>query len=479
MNGLLHHLAITLKLNFRSKQAIIYGYVVPIFFLFALGSVFASKPPLLHDMGRLLTITILGGACFGMPTAMVAERERGVWRRYRLLPTATGGIILSAMAARFVLVLSAVILQYILAKLIYGTPFPQHPVQMFGAFCFVCFAFLGLGVVIAMVSDNVPAVQAMGQAIFLPLIIIGGVGVRLEALPHWAQHIANFLPGRYAVDALQFCQLGPGLSAGRFDLLALTIIGAAAMLAGSKLFRWDVGQKIAAPARAWVAVAVVAWAVVGLGAEAADHMKAQAEAQAHRRVAAAPATTAAAEPVAATLPTTVPLAANAPAPGPTDWEKITPAQVDSISYDDLPDDGGTVTPLAPDLSSLDDDGKKRLQDFNDALPDWPPGQVDNIPQRLRNLLSICAVADIVEDQNEAQIPVVVFNYIKGSVQKDQLIKALAWIIINDQDGTVLTNVKDIKELSIDGEVQEDSVRERSTLYAKKLLFRVLGKKLAR
>ena len=37
-------------------------------------------------MGELLTVTALGGACFGLPTTMVSERERGVWRRYRLAP---------------------------------------------------------------------------------------------------------------------------------------------------------------------------------------------------------------------------------------------------------------------------------------------------------------------------------------------------------------------------------------------------------
>src|SRR5580704_16397015 len=101
MNGLLHHLVLSFKLNFRSKQAIIYGYLVPFFFLIAFSVVFGSQPPLQKEMGQLITVTILGGACFGMPTTMVAERERGVWRRYRLLPTAIGGIILSAMIVRF------------------------------------------------------------------------------------------------------------------------------------------------------------------------------------------------------------------------------------------------------------------------------------------------------------------------------------------------------------------------------------------
>src|SRR5271168_3566864 len=104
MNGILQHLLMTLRLNFRSRQALVYGYLVPIFFLLAFGSVFhSSVPPLLHEMGQLITITVLGGACFGMPTTMVAERERGVWRRYRLLPTSTAVIIFSAMVARFLL----------------------------------------------------------------------------------------------------------------------------------------------------------------------------------------------------------------------------------------------------------------------------------------------------------------------------------------------------------------------------------------
>lgn len=519
MNGLLHHLGLSLKLNFRSMQAILYGYLVPIFFLFALGTVFASKPPLQHDMGRLLTITILGGACFGMPTTMVAERERGVWRRYRLLPISTAAVIVSAMLARFFLLLSAALMQIVLARIIFKTSFPNHPLEMLGAFVFVCFAFLGLGLVIAMVADNVPAVQAMGQAIFLPLIIIGGVGVKLENLPHWAQHIASFFPGVYAVKALQLCQDGDGLSKAALQLLSLTVIGVAALFAGTKMFRWDVGQKLTRSAKAWVAAAVLAWGAVGLTAEVIDwrtqpppriaaarprQLKLSelvnptenviAQIVLNRGLAAArsvdqralvarllgPGSEAMANSVPTTLPATAPAVAVAPAAagGKLPWEKVTKEQIESVTYDDLPDDNSTNTPLAPDLNGLDDDGKKRMDNFGDALSDWAPGKVEDIPQRIRNLLSICAVADIAEDPNEAHIPYIVFNYLKGSMPKEQLIHALTWVILNDREGTVLTNVKDIKELALDAEVQEDNARERMTLYGKKLLFRLLGKKPA-
>src|SRR3954467_2180257 len=142
MNGFLHHLRLTLKLNFRNPQAVVFGYVVPIFFLFAYGSVFGGQSkaaPLTRQLGQLLTISVLGGACFGMPIAFVSERERGVWRRYRLTPMPTIAFIGSILLARYVLVLSAALIQLGLAMWIYKMPFPVHPWHLWFAFTVVSF----------------------------------------------------------------------------------------------------------------------------------------------------------------------------------------------------------------------------------------------------------------------------------------------------------------------------------------------------
>jgi hypothetical protein len=492
MNGLLHHLALTLRLNFRSKQAIVYGYVVPIFFLIAFGSVFRStKPPLVREMGQLLTITVLGGACFGMPTAMVAERERGVWRRYRLLPTAIGGIILSAMVGRFLIVLSAAVLQIGLARAIYGTYLPSHPLGLLVSFTFVCFSFLGLGLVIAMLADSVPAVQALGQSIFLPMIMIGGVGVPLRVLPAWAQKVAGFFPGRYAVETLQACidPNGPGLAGGKFGLLALTVIGLAACVVGAKLFRWDVGQRVAAPAKAWVVVALVAWAAVGFVADRTGRLKPVTDRQGGALASvlsggsSTQAGSASTTPPSAstgssdTQPTTM-AAASPEQPikitQAEPWESVTDADIKGIKYDDVPDDNGTEVPLAADLESLDDDGKKRMEDFAEHLAQSPQDKVTDLSQRVRGLISICTVTDFLQDQHEAQIPFIVFEHLRNSAEKDKLIKATAYVILHPDEGTVTTKVADMG-LGLETEVDETLCRERTTLYAKKLLYRLLGK----
>src|SRR6266581_6575648 len=233
MNGLLQQFGVNLRLYFRNKMGMFYGYLFPAIFLLAFWVLYRNEPiPLARHMGQLLTVTILGGACLGMPTTMVSERERGVWRRYRLTPVSTRSLVASTVILRYFIVITAGLLQLALAMSI-GMPLPRHPLELWLAFTFVAFAFLGVGLVVAAMADNVPTVQALGQCIFLPMLIVGGVAVPLGSLPNWALHVSAFFPGRYAVEALQSCITGNGMGTSRFDFLALLLIGVAGFNAGA------------------------------------------------------------------------------------------------------------------------------------------------------------------------------------------------------------------------------------------------------
>ena len=99
--GLSQQLAMTLRLYFRNTMALVYGYAFPVIFLIAFWVLYRyDRVPLVRHMGELLTIAVLGGACFGLPTALVSDRERGVWRRYRLTPMSTFGLVTSTVVGR-------------------------------------------------------------------------------------------------------------------------------------------------------------------------------------------------------------------------------------------------------------------------------------------------------------------------------------------------------------------------------------------
>src|SRR5437773_3255549 len=148
MNGLLQQFGVSFRLYFRSKMGMFYGYLFPAIFLLTFWVLYRNEPiPLARHMGQLLTVTILGGACLGLPTTMVSERERGVWRRYRLTPVPTSTLVASTVLARYVSLITAGLLQLALAMAI-GMPLPRHPIELALAFTAVAFAFIGLGLVI-------------------------------------------------------------------------------------------------------------------------------------------------------------------------------------------------------------------------------------------------------------------------------------------------------------------------------------------
>ncbi len=148
------------------------------------------------------------------------------------------------------------------------------------------------------------------------------------------------------------------------------------------------------------------------------------------------------------------------------YDGITPGQIAGIRFDDLPDDGGFVTPLAKTLDSLDGFGKKRIESLRQQLSTWPAANVPDIAQRVRNLLSVAAIADLSQDPNEGEIAFVVEQQIRATVREEDLPRVLAWVVLNPKAGTVLT---DARELGIRGPADEAAVRERSAVYAKKFL----------
>jgi hypothetical protein len=528
MAPLLKQLEITLRLHARNKMALVYSYLFPTIFLVAFWVLYRFEPvPLVRHVGELLTVTALGGACFGLPTTMVSERERGVWRRYKLTPVSTFTLVAGTAAARYLLLVVAALLQLVLAMGL-GMPLPRHPFELFLAFTFVAFAFIGLGLVIAMMADNVPAVQALGQCIFLPMLIIGGVAVPLASLPDWAQTLSAFFPGRYAVEALQACVTGSGLGVERFSVLALVLIGAAGCVAGAKMFRWESEQRFAAaPGKAWVGVALAAWLAVGVLSEAqgrnpqkagtspgtvpatsaddrapapavatpdaqpqpltppavttADRPAGDAQANAPTPPAAAPSP----EPnVVARERVPEPPPRPGPPPGPTpgtnppaSWRDVTMADIDrDLIFTRLPPDSGVVTPIAPLAEEPDEQTAAQLDKMRVALPEWGPGQVADPVQRVRNYLFVAAVPDVFQMQDlERFVPMVVYDRIQEVVPKDDLIKILYWIATHPFDGDDKA-VDELRPLGLfNGPADMEQTRGRLSVYAVKLLGRITGK----
>jgi ABC-2 type transport system permease protein len=457
MTALLHLTTLGLRLNFRNRMAILYGYLFPLIFLVAFWAIYRNDPvPLALHVGQFLTVTVLGGACFGLPTTIVGERERGVWRRYVLAPVPRSVFVISILAARYVLLVTAALLQLALG-LAFGMPPPLHPLELWIGFSLVAFAFMAMGMVIAMLVDNVPAVQALGQCIFLPMLMIGGVAVQLESLPAWAQHIASFFPGRYAVEVLQAAATGAGFSRAGFDFFALGLIGLAGSVAAAGMFRWD---RSFSPNRARVAVALGVWLVVGTLAEMQGQVTVQS-AQGTQDV--------------GTSRTYMAEKSLPPSAPESSWRDVSDADYDKIAFNRLPPDTGIISPVSRADEVPDTVIMPELDRIRDALPGWAPGNVADPLQRARNLLAIAAVPDILQmEQVERFVPRLVFARLQAEIPPRDLPRILYWIAMHPDDGDD-SAIHQLQAFGLPDVTGPDKpIRGRIMLYALKLLGRLTG-----
>jgi ABC-2 type transport system permease protein len=392
----------------------------------------------------------------------------------------------AALKTRMVLLLAAAALQ-IAAAMALGMPAPAHPFGLALAFILTAAAFMGLGLLIAALADNVPSVQALGQCIFLPMLIIGGVAVRLSTLPDWALHVSTFFPGRYAVAAMQSHVTGQGWSGVGFDALALALIGAAAITAGLALFRWDAGKrKRRRTDWAWLALALGVWGLVGVLAHsqdrvaarpalvedvgtARDFVRAQPAAPASAPAPASPsAPTSAAPPETAKAPA-------APAAEPSSWRDVTARDIGRIDFGRLPPDDGLVAPIAaageaPEAAAVD-----RLERVRQGLDYWPRVHATDPVQRTRDLIYVAAVPDLLQMGDvERFLPLIVFEQLKAEIPAQDLPRVLYWVAMrpNEGDDAAVGQLEKFGLPAVQG--TRAGVRGRVMLYAFKFLGRLTG-----
>ncbi len=481
----LAYAGLVLRLNLRNPMALIYGYLFPLVFLAAFAILYRHDAvPILSHLGELLTVTALGGACFGLPTAIVAERERGVWRRYRATPASAGTFVAGLVLSRLVLLVSAGAMQVALAMMLLGMPLPAHPAGLLVAFLLVSLALIGLGMIVAMLAGSAPAVQALGQCIFLPMLMIGGVAVRLSSLPDRVQTLSAFFPGRYAVAAIQAGATGGGLASVRFDLVALAVFALAGALIAASLFRWDAARRRAH--RPLLLAGLALWLAIGavgatIGIERARPMVDDAPVAPPESFLRAPAPVPEA-PVAAEKPVEAPPPTDKPAPDtpapparqePAGWQDVGPDDIARIAFERLPDDEGLVAPMAPRGTLEDAAVARQIAAVRDALPGWAPAQVADPVQRVRNLLYIAAVPDLLQiDPLERHLPWLVFDRLRQDLPAADLPRILYWIAQHPEDGSdeAAAQLDALGLPAVSGPRRR--VRERAMLYAMKYLSRL-------
>jgi len=231
--------------SFRSRTAIFWNVVFPLFWLFLYGFVFARGERISLFMPGLFTITIISGAFFGASHLMVNERENGILRRYRVTPVSALTIVLANGIRATVTMSLSVAIQAAVGWLVFrytvnGSLLLTAATMLLGAV-----AFVPLGLFVGSLAQDMRTAPAINNLLFFPMVFATGAAFPFFMLPSWIQFLGRMMPSAYLVEALQGVMVrGEGLLqiwAPASVLLLTAIVGA---LANSWVFRWESSQPI-------------------------------------------------------------------------------------------------------------------------------------------------------------------------------------------------------------------------------------------
>ncbi len=156
------------------------------------------------------------------------------------------------------------------------------------------------------------------------------------------------------------------------------------------------------------------------------------------------------------------------------YKTVTQKQIDAITYDDCDDDDGVTFPFFANFERVgdSDDRKKSFAEWKEKLEKWDCNGEEKLGQKVRNFISVMALVDVLQMEFEGETPKILFDRMKKEIKKEELLKAVAYVALKPEQGTVVDKCKD---LDIEDGAAEDRVRDRVGVYAKKVLGRLLGK----
>jgi imidazolonepropionase-like amidohydrolase/ABC-type multidrug transport system permease subunit len=231
----------------RSKAAVFWNLVFPLFTLIGFSYIFGGGEPVpvARVVPGIMTINLLAAAFFGISMHMVTLREKDLYRRFWATPLTPLTVVLAHSVTALVNMLVSVVLQLAVALALFHISLHGSAVTLAIAVLLGAFAFIPLGLLVGSVAQNTKTAPAISNLLFFPLSFLSGAAMPLYFMPVWIQRLATLLPSTYLVELLQDVMLrGYGLREIAIPAGILALTGIAGFAFNVWLFRWESAQPI-------------------------------------------------------------------------------------------------------------------------------------------------------------------------------------------------------------------------------------------
>ena len=226
-----------LLLYARSRQAMFFSFVFPVLFLVAAGfllgdqSAGASRETMAYLLPGIVSTCIVFSAISCTVGSIVKYRASGTFRKLMTTPLTSFELNAARIASGMIVVLISSAVSLLVARLEFGIA-PDINVLSVLVVLAGAVTFVGMGMVLAYLIDDVDSVNAMTYIVVLPLIVLSGSLFPVERLPALLRFPSYLSPLTYLNAGLRDAMFGGSYRDALFSLGICGFLGFMLFVAG-------------------------------------------------------------------------------------------------------------------------------------------------------------------------------------------------------------------------------------------------------
>lgn len=242
MSAFTYHFSFEFRSGIRNRTSLLLLYLFPLGFYLLAGSMLTGLNPQFNAtlIPAMAFFAILTGALIGIPDPIVRAREAGIFRSYRIHGVPELSILLIPLLTTVMHMLIVTLIIIVSAPLLFHAALPVNWLGFGLTLFLMLLASTGIGVLLGVMAPGSQAAMLLGQAIFLPSMLIGGLMFPTSSLPGLLREVSRLLPTTHAMNLYNVFarglpyDLNPYLSAA-----VLYLGGGLAIGLAMYLFNWD------------------------------------------------------------------------------------------------------------------------------------------------------------------------------------------------------------------------------------------------
>jgi ABC-2 type transport system permease protein len=244
MTALVRQLRYEQLMFWRSREAAIFVFLLPVLLFLLLGAVYSGDirgdPAADYLLAGMLGYGVANTALGGLAIFLVLRREAGILKRIRSTPLPPAMYVASVLASTLIVfALQSLVLVFV-GRLLYGASLPARPGSLLLALVFGAMTFAGLGVGAAALIRSGEGASPIVNIIVLPMAFLSGSFGPEEDYPAFLEAIGKVLPLKHFLDLVSAIYLDDEPFWSRPGAIAIVAAwGLAGVAVAIRRFRWE------------------------------------------------------------------------------------------------------------------------------------------------------------------------------------------------------------------------------------------------